>query len=140
MKGISSSLQPLEPAIGTKLIPALTGRQPPNDIERNLLALPARLGGIALANPSHGTNAEFLASNKITEALQTAIIQQDLLYTNEFEAKQLEAKKDVHKLRRELASEVADIPFDGGYPTAGKMVNEACPGERCLLLAYIPSN
>ena len=72
--------------------------------ERNLLALPARLRGIALANPSLGTNTEFLASNKITKALQTAIIQQDLLYTSEIEAKQLEAKKDVHELRRELAS------------------------------------
>ena len=86
----------------------MTGKSPPNDIERNLLALPARLGGMALANPSQGTNAEFIASNKITEALQKAIIQQDFHYTSEIEAKQLEAKKDVRKLRLEYATGVAD--------------------------------
>ena len=33
-------LQPLEDAICLVLIPALTGRSPPNDAERNLFALP----------------------------------------------------------------------------------------------------
>ena len=108
MKDISSSFQPLEQIIRTKLIPALTGKLPPNDIKRNLLSYPARLGSVALANPSQGTNAEFIASNKITEALQKAIIQQDFHYTSEIEAKQLEAKKDVHKLRLEYANGVAD--------------------------------
>ncbi len=39
--------------------------------ERNLLALPARLGGIALANP---TDTEFLASQRVTEPLQQAVL------------------------------------------------------------------
>ena len=77
MKDTSSSFQPLEQIIRTKLIPALTGKLPPDDIERNLLALPARLGGMALASPSHVINAEYLASNKIMETLQKAIVQQD---------------------------------------------------------------
>ena len=37
LKNISSSLLPLEQSIRTKLIPALTGRQPPNNTERELL-------------------------------------------------------------------------------------------------------
>ena len=45
--GISTLLQPLETVKITKLIPALTGQPPPNDELCNLLALPARLGGIA---------------------------------------------------------------------------------------------
>ena len=65
MKDISSSFQPLEQIIKTKLIPALTGKSPPNVIEHNLLTLPAQLKGMALANPPQVTNAEYLASNKI---------------------------------------------------------------------------
>ncbi len=56
MPNLGHCLSPLEAVIRTKLIPALTGRPPPNDIERNLLALPARLGGIALANPTVSTD------------------------------------------------------------------------------------
>jgi len=52
--GISTLLQPLETVIITKLIPALTGQPPPNDELHNLLALPARLGDIALTNPRCG--------------------------------------------------------------------------------------
>ena len=38
---IGHLLQPLENIIRLKLIPALTDRASPNDVERNLLALPA---------------------------------------------------------------------------------------------------
>ncbi len=53
---------------------------PPNDIERNLLVLPARLGGIALAV---STDTEFLSSTKITAPLTEAILQQDPHYSAE---------------------------------------------------------
>ena len=79
--GIGPNLLPLEVVIRTKLTPALTGRPPPNDTEQDLLALPARLGGIALVNPTQATDTEFLSSTKITEALKEAIIQQDFQYT-----------------------------------------------------------
>ena len=94
--------------IRTTLIPALTDRQPPNDIQRNLLALPARLGGIALASPTQATDTEFLFSTKITEALKKAIVQQDFQYTGEIIAHQLKVKTDVHKLRREQESQASE--------------------------------
>ncbi len=40
MRGINQLLQPLENVIRTKLLPALTGRPPPNEIDRDLLAFP----------------------------------------------------------------------------------------------------
>ena len=49
---IDNLLQPLEVIVRTKLSPAFTGRPPPNDTERDLLALPTRPGGIALVNPT----------------------------------------------------------------------------------------
>ena len=77
MPGIGPNLSPLETIIRTKLMPALTGRPPPNETECELLALPARLGGIALSNPTQATDTEFLYSTKITEALTEAILHQD---------------------------------------------------------------
>ena len=50
--GIESLLQPLEDAIRQCFIPALTNRPAPGDLERELLALPTRLGGLGLVNPA----------------------------------------------------------------------------------------
>ena len=75
---ISSSLQPLKMIIRTQLIPALTSRTPPNNTKRDLLALPARLGGMALINPVKLAEFEFHASSKIAEALSQEIINQTL--------------------------------------------------------------
>ena len=99
MRKIAPSLQPLEHSISTKLIPALTGRPPPNDIERELLALPARLGGLALANPTQATNVEYHTSVKISGPLQSAIVLQDFDYTRETVENQLEAKREIQRLR-----------------------------------------
>ena len=68
-------LKPLEDVIRTELLPAITGRPPPNDSERDLLALPTRLGGIALVNPMKLPDFEYSASIKITEPLTNAILQ-----------------------------------------------------------------
>ena len=92
MPSIGQILLPLEVIIRTKLIPSLTGRPPPNDTEWELLALPARLGGIALVNQAQTADTEFPSSCKITEALKEAIGQQDFQYSYEVVIHQLEAK------------------------------------------------
>ena len=47
---IQDLLEPLENAISNILIPAITERKC-NQLERNTLALPVRLGGLGLGNP-----------------------------------------------------------------------------------------
>lgn len=71
---IGSLLQPLEFLLRSKFIPALTRQLPPNDKLRDLLALPARLGGIAITNPVTMADAEFLNSIKISDPLKCAIL------------------------------------------------------------------
>ena len=83
MRGIGQLLQPLENAIRTKLLPALSGRPPPNEVERELLGLPARLGGIAVSNPSNTTEFEYNSSIGVTKALKEAILRQEFYYTSE---------------------------------------------------------
>ena len=52
IKGIDDIMQPVEDVIRLQLLPALTGRKALTDHERDLLALPARFGGIGVRNPT----------------------------------------------------------------------------------------
>ena len=77
-------LKEIEDIIRMNLLPSLTGRPPLNDIERDLLSLPARLGGIGIVNPSkcnhnfHENNRTLTESNII---LFTSIFHRDHLTT-----------------------------------------------------------
>ena len=62
--------QPLEDVIRTKYIPCLTGRAPPNDLERNLLSLPPRLG---IPNPTITSDTEYTASRSVCKPLYTVL-------------------------------------------------------------------
>ena len=51
--------KPLEEMIRTRLIPSLTGQNSCNDDMRDLLALPTRLGGLGISNPSKQSSGHF---------------------------------------------------------------------------------
>ena len=69
--------QPLEDTIREKLIPAIVGRKV-SDLERRLLALPVRLGGIGIQNPVQTAEYEYKSSCEITENLMSLIYNQEL--------------------------------------------------------------
>ena len=71
---ISDLLKPLE-AIAGEFIPAVTGRSV-GELERKLFALPVRMGGLGLTDPSAVAGFEFNASVSVTSALITQIVQQ----------------------------------------------------------------
>ena len=89
-------LKEIEDIIRMNLLPSLTGRPPLNDIERDLLSLPARLGGIGIVNPSK-CNHNFHASIKITEPLQKAILSSSQAYSTETISQQHQNKQDVRR-------------------------------------------
>ena len=68
---ISHQLDPIEHAIRTTLLPKLTGQDAPNEIDRCLFSLPARLGGLNIGNPSSFANEQFSASEQVTKPLLT---------------------------------------------------------------------
>ena len=70
-------LQPLEDCIKGTLISALTKSHSCNKIERDLLALPVRLGGLGMINPVENARWEHENSMKITSKLVECIITQD---------------------------------------------------------------
>ena len=72
---IQDLLEPLEDAICHMLIPAITERKC-NQLDRNILALPVRLGGLGLGNPSLEARREYASSVKVTKPLVEQIVSQ----------------------------------------------------------------
>ena len=69
---ISDLLQPIEDALKVHLLPSLVGRQI-TDQERKIFSLPAKYGGLGIANPVEIADAEFQASRKVTMSLANTI-------------------------------------------------------------------
>lgn len=74
---IGPLLRPLDDALCSVLLPTLTGRPPPGDLERTLFAMPARLGGLGIPIPSRTATQEFHSSLFVTSTLCDHIISQD---------------------------------------------------------------
>jgi hypothetical protein len=104
MPDIGPMLRLLDDILGSAVIPALTGRPPPGDLERTLYALPARLGGLGLLIPSKAAANEYHASQQVTSTLCDHIISQDLHYGYEIIAKQLKAKAQISREIKERTS------------------------------------
>ena len=88
----------------TKLIPALTGRPPPNDLEYNLFALPARMSGLGITILSKQVDQEYQSSQLVISVLQDRILMQDETYSYEVIAEQMEAKTTVRNTNKDNCS------------------------------------
>ena len=75
---IQDLFQPLESEIHQTFIPILTGRSPCSSLERDLLSLPARLGGMGLINPTSLSQHAFLTSQRLTAPLAALIVTQEV--------------------------------------------------------------
>ena len=94
---MSDLLEPVERAIRQKFIPALTGRDMPGDLERDLFALPTRLGGLGIANPVDMSESQFDASKRITAPLLALVVQQKTFLG--------EVRHEAEKTRQQIQSE-----------------------------------
>ena len=88
---------PLEDVIRNKFIPAVIGRKV-SDVERKILSLPVRLGGMGIQNPILTAEVEFRNSSIITSNLTTMIINQERNLDN-YNAAQVSA--EIQKLKTE---------------------------------------
>ena len=100
MPDIDLLLEPLEAAIRLKFVPALTGQSACNDLERELLALPIRLGGLGIAFPSSRAKSHNSASRKITGPHKDLILQQSHEFPAETKNTQIRIKNQLRTERR----------------------------------------
>ena len=71
--GDEDSWNQLEAALRHKFLPALTGRQAFSDVEREMLSLPAKLGGIGVIDPSRVCSSQHEAPRKVSPPLISSI-------------------------------------------------------------------
>ena len=105
---IGTELQPLEDAIRHYFLPAITGRQALSDAERELIALPARLGGLGIPIPMRIAATQFRSSLRISDPLASLIIEQCPHYLEHTVAVQKAAKATVRTNNQVCASAEAE--------------------------------
>ena len=101
-------MQLLEDTICQQLLPALTERDIPSDMERELLALPARHGGLGIVNPTT-MDEEYTSSLILTAPLTVHILQQNNELGDTGQQQQLiktTLKAERRRRREEAATEV----------------------------------
>ena len=134
---IADLLQPLEDAIQHHLIPALTGRPPCSRVERDLLALPVRLGGVGIINPVSNSQHMFEASVRLTTPLIAAIATQDqdqLIDTSEV----MEIKSSIRKSNRDHQKHLAESVYDCLSPQLKRFVDLAREKGTSSWLSVLP--
>ena len=104
---IGDLLSPLEDIIGQKFLTSLTGLNAFNDITRELMVLPVRLGGLGITNPTADAASHHDASIKITAPLTALIMEQSHRYPNTTKAEQIRIKKESVKARKHCQSQAA---------------------------------
>ena len=105
--GISHLLRPLEDAVQQKLIPSITGRPPCSQLERDLLSLPVKMGGMGLTYSTAIADIEFEASKEISAPLIDQIIHQDLFFQEDTTiSRRNEVKTKNGKQQSDMASNI----------------------------------
>ena len=111
ISGIADLLKPLEEKIRCQFLPSLTGRKAFSDEERDLLALPVRLGGLGITNPVKQTAHQYATSLKITAPLAALIVQQSTTCPQDVRDSQAREKMETRNTRRRqetlMASELS---------------------------------
>ena len=109
---IDALLKPLEEVIRYKLLPAITGQNALSNTLRDLMALPARLGGLGIINPSRKSTTHYDNSLSITAPLVDLIAHQPKMCPPETRRIQINVKNRSHARQRQServeANEIAN--------------------------------
>ena len=124
-------LRPLEQAIATHLIPALTSQSSPSEATRDLLALPVRFGGLGLVNPTKWSIHQQKLSVLECQPLTKLIVRQEGDVAKAT-AKQRTIKRQ-WKIRRQAEQKKEAETVIAGITSA--KVRITSPRKRQLLLA-----
>ena len=93
---ISDQLNQLDELITSEFIPAITGGIHCSDIERKLLSLPSKLGGLGILIFTEISNQEYEYSLMLSKDLSTRIMKQEI---------QLSPETDVQNIKRKIKNQ-----------------------------------
>jgi len=109
--------QPLEDAIRSIFIPALL-RRDVNDLERDLLSLPARMGGMGICKPTE----ECLIAHTNSVYVSAPLVR--LIQRQEFEFDPGDLSAEIKKLRADV-----DVESETRYKAKLELIQQAAPPE-----------
>ena len=98
---IAPKMKPLDELLRAQLLPTLTGRPPPSELECSLFALPARLGGLGIDIPSKTADRKLQSSILVTSTLQDHILSQEDQYGHDIITEQLASKATIRNSNKE---------------------------------------
>ena len=135
---IESHMKPLEDAIRQKLLPTITGQNAFNDLDRQLLALPVRHGGLGIIDPTKRTELHHSACDKITAPLTELILSQSKSYPPQARAAQQQAKNRTRTLRRQQEAREANEIKEKLTPTLKRAIDAATEKGASSWLTTLP--
>ena len=89
---ISDNLRELENAIRNNLIKAILNGYIVNDLERLLLTLPVKYGGLGIFDPTNRCQIEYNNSRKVTSEMVEKVKSQDIVYDSKVKVEQTKIK------------------------------------------------
>jgi hypothetical protein len=122
MPSTPALFEPLEETIRTVFIPALLRREV-NDLERDLLSLPARMGGMGITKPTQ----ECITSHTNSLNVCTPLVR--LVQRQEFEFDPRELFEEIKKLRGDV-----DVENEARHKDSLKLILNGAPAELKLAL------
>ena len=132
---IKDLLEPLKRAISDVLIPSLTEHNC-SVAERKLLAVPARMGGLGMTNPSESAESEYSASIRMSAPLVDKIMAQSHKTPDDADVRSL-----MHAVRKEkdddLKGKLEELKVSLPVRTQ-KAVDLACEKGASSWLTVIP--
>ena len=120
------------------MLPSLTGKCAFSDVERQLISLPSRLGGLGIINPCVSSAFQFSASKRVTGHLVSLFLKQDSEFTVGVLNEQLSLKKAIHLENHHQCEELA-ISLHPLLPTELQRARElACLKGESSWLTVLP--
>ena len=104
---IANLIKPLEETIRKVFLPNLTGQNAFSDTERELLALPARLGGLGIFDPSKKSILHYSTCETISAPLVHLILDQSEEYAPEVKEAQTRMRHNARKFHRQCEARAA---------------------------------
>ena len=128
-------IQPLENAISNIFLPALTDHEC-TQLERDILALSVRNGGLGISNPCHEATKEYAASIQVTGPLVHQIESQmhELPDQSDVQAMKRKARQE----KNEIAKEKADLIINSVSPKSKRMLDLASEKGASAWLQVLP--
>lgn len=132
---IQDLLEPLENAISQVFIPAITEHRC-KQLDRDILALPVRLGGLCLGNPSREASREYASSVKVTTPLVEHIVSQTHQLPDESLIKS--AQQAVKSERAEEHKDTAERIRERAPPKTKRALDLAAEKGSSVWLTVLP--